>query len=168
MWKGENIRDDTIFSAVWPGKSTLHTIFQETTMRQTLMKLLLCFLLLMPLFTLADLHSYALVNDDGTIQVRGRTVHFYGIYIPETNYNCQTFIRPVQCGQRAALALKFKIQGFVRCEEKSRNEDRSINAICRVGVSSFSEGKTWPLIYYVMAGPWPCRMRLLNTMSWSA
>lgn len=121
-------------------------------MRQTLMKLLLCFLLLMPLFTLADLHSYALVNDDGTIQVRGRTVHFYGIYIPETNYNCQTFIRPVQCGQRAALALKLKIQGFVRCEEKSRNEDRSINAICRVGVSSFSEGED--LAAYLLRHGW--------------
>lgn len=109
-------------------------------------------LLLLPLSALGDLHSYALVNDDGTIQVRGRTVHLYGIYIPETNYNCQTFIRPVQCGQRAALALKLKIQGFVRCEEISRNKDRSINAICRVDVSSFSEGED--LAAYLLRRGW--------------
>ena len=120
-------------------------------MRLLLMKLLL-YCLLLPPPALADLHSYALINDDGTMQVRGRTVHLYGVYIPETNYNCQTFIRPVQCGQRAALALKFKVQGFVRCEEKSRNKDRSINAICRVGVSSFSEGED--LAAYLLRHGW--------------
>ena len=112
----------------------------------------LLYLLLLPLSSQGDLHSYALVNDDGTLQVRSRTVHLYGIYIPETSYNCQTFIRPVQCGQRAVLALKFKIQGFVRCEEKSVNNDRSINAVCRVGVSSFSEGED--LAAYLLRQGW--------------
>ena len=114
--------------------------------------LLICVCLFMPLYSLADLHSYALVNDDGSLQVRGRTVHLYGIYIPETSRNCQTFIRPIQCGQRAALALKFKIQGFVRCEEQSQNADRSVNAICRVGVSSFSEGED--LAAYLLRHGW--------------
>ena len=114
-----------------------------------LLKGLLCSLCWLPFASQADLHSYALVNDDATLQVRGRTVH---LYVPDTGYNCQTFIRPVQCGQRAALALKFKIQGFVHCEEQSRNEDRSINAICRVGVSSFSDGED--LAAYLLRQGW--------------
>ncbi len=74
--------------------------------------------------------SYALVNEDATLRVSGRRIHLYGIYVPPTNRLCRGDIRPVRCAPRAALALKFKIQGFVRCEEKARHRDRSITALC--------------------------------------
>ena len=75
--------------------------------------------------------SYAFVNDDATLEVSGRLVHLFGIYIPPTNRFCRSNMRPVKCASRAALALEFKIQGFVECEEKARNRDRSIVALCR-------------------------------------
>ena len=86
------------------------------------------------------LHGYALVEDDGSLLVERRHVHLYGIYIPDTGRQCRTTIRPVRCASRAALALEFKIQGFVRCFVQDKNPDRSVNAICYLGRSSFSDG----------------------------
>ena len=40
----------------------------------------------------------------------------------------------------------------MHCEEQSRNEDRSINAICQVGVSSFSDGED--LAAYLLRQGW--------------
>ncbi len=73
----------------------------------------------------------AFVNDDGTLRVNGRTVHLFGIHIPETAEDCRSFQRPVKCAPRAALALDFKIAAKgVRCKEQWTNNDRSITAIC--------------------------------------
>lgn len=81
----------------------------------------------------ADISSYAIVREDGTLRVKGRTIHLYGIYIPPTNRNCLKFQRPQKCGRRAALALEFKKgANFVHCEPQSRNPDGSVTAICRV------------------------------------
>lgn len=88
-----------------------------------------------------EFSSYASVAEDGSLQVGTRTVHLYGIYLPPTGYTCRTFFSPPVCGSRATLALDFKIQGFVHCEEKSRNRDRSINAVCYVKRSNFSQGE---------------------------
>ncbi len=87
-----------------------------------------------------ELHGYALINDDASLQVSGRTVHLYGIHIPDTGRKCRSNIRPVRCASRAALALDFKIQGFVRCFVQEKNRDRSVNAICYLGRSTFSDG----------------------------
>jgi endonuclease YncB( thermonuclease family) len=88
-----------------------------------------------------EFSSYASVADDGTLRVGTRKVHLYGIYIPPTGYTCRTFFSPPVCGSRATLALEFKIQGFVHCEEMSRNRDRSVNAVCYVRRSNFSQGE---------------------------
>jgi endonuclease YncB( thermonuclease family) len=74
--------------------------------------------------------SYAIVNDDATLQVSGRTIHLYGVYVPPSGRSCRTTLRPARCASRAALALDFKIQGFVRCIERVRYRDRSIGAVC--------------------------------------
>ena len=74
--------------------------------------------------------SYAHVNDDATIVVRGTTIRLAYIHIPKTGRTCRSNLRPVRCASRAALALDFKIQGFVRCEERARLTDRSISAFC--------------------------------------
>jgi len=89
----------------------------------------------------AELYSYALVRDDGSLQIKGQIVHLYGIYLPPTDRTCGSNVRPVRCASHAALELDSKIRGFVRCEPQSRNQDRSLNAICYVDSSSFSEGE---------------------------
>ena len=85
-----------------------------------------------PLPADADIESYALVRDDGSLEVRGRTIHLFGIHIPRGDRACRSSIRPVRCAPEAALALDFRIQSFVRCEVVSRNRDRSLNARCFV------------------------------------
>jgi len=99
-----------------------------------------------------EFSSYTSVEDDGSLRVGGRTVHLYGIYLPPTNYTCRTFFRPPVCGSRAALALDFKIQGFVHCEEKGAHADRSIIATCYVNRSHFSGGED--LAAYLIRKGW--------------
>jgi endonuclease YncB( thermonuclease family) len=79
-----------------------------------------------------ELNSYAMVRGDATLKVGGRhVVRLFGIHIPSTGRTCRTNLRPVTCASRAALALDFKIQGFVRCTPTHRHRDRSITAQCR-------------------------------------
>ena len=81
----------------------------------------------------AEISSFAFINDDGTLRMRNRTIHLYGIYIPETARTCMTFRRPQTCGSRAALALDFKKgANFVHCEPQEHYSDGSISAICTV------------------------------------
>lgn len=79
----------------------------------------------------SDYNSYAIVKDDGSLRVQGRTIWLYGIRIPPTYESCLTFLRPPRCGPRAVLMLELKIDPyFVHCHEISRNTDGSINARC--------------------------------------
>lgn len=105
----------------------------QTTGRILRLSWLLAALTLGTVGSAQTLSSYVFVNDDATLRIKGRTVHLYGILIPPTEETCQTFIRPVRCGSRAALALEFKIGArFVSCEPNSRNPDGSLVATCRV------------------------------------
>jgi endonuclease YncB( thermonuclease family) len=79
----------------------------------------------------ADISSYAFVQHDGTLRVDGKTIRLYGIYIPPTEDSCRMDERPVRCSSRAALALEFKISGFVRCTPQERLDDGSLTAVCR-------------------------------------
>ena len=74
----------------------------------------------------------AFVQPDGTLKVGQRIVRLFGIYIPPTNRLCRTFIRPVTCASRAALALDTKVERFVRCNEVARNRDGSVTAVCHM------------------------------------
>ncbi len=86
-----------------------------------------------------EISSYAFVQDDGSLKVSGRTIRLFGIYIPPTAQSCRTFERPVTCAPQAALALDFKIGAdFVHCTPRSRNDDGSITALCRVGGNDLS------------------------------
>jgi len=87
-----------------------------------------------------EISSYAFINDDGTLRIKRKTIHLYGIHIPKTGKHCNTNLRPPVCGSRAALALEFKIQSFVRCEIKEENTDGSLVGWCRVNASHFNEG----------------------------
>ena len=88
-----------------------------------------------------ELHSYALVQDDGSLLIKGKIVHLDGIYLPPTGRQCLSEMRPVRCGERAVLALEFRIQGFVHCFVQSVNDDGSRNATCYVDRGHFDEGE---------------------------
>jgi len=115
------------------------------------------FLLLAPMWIFnamaaGELYSYALVRDDGSLLIKGRIVHLYGIYLPPGDHTCRSNVRPVRCAPQAALELDSKIRGFVRCHPQSRNEDGSLNAICYVDSSSFSQGED--LAAYLLSAGW--------------
>jgi endonuclease YncB( thermonuclease family) len=78
----------------------------------------------------AALVSYANVRPDATLLVGSRVVRLYGIYVPPMGRTCRTNLRPVKCGSNAALALDFKIRGFVHCQQVRKHRDRSITARC--------------------------------------
>jgi len=99
-----------------------------------------------------EISSYAVVKEDGTLRISGKTVHLYGIYIPDTNHTCSRNRNPPVCGSRAVLALEFKIDGFVRCEIISRNDDGSVVGWCRVKASQFDDGED--LSAYLLQKGW--------------
>jgi endonuclease YncB( thermonuclease family) len=80
----------------------------------------------------ADIESYAIVQDDATLRVRGKTIRLYGVHIADTRPFCDSTFRPARCQTRAAVALASRIQGFVRCVPQVEYNDRSIGAFCSV------------------------------------
>lgn len=99
-----------------------------------------------------EISSSAQVNEDGTLRIRGKTIHLYGIHIPKLDRTCTTNRRPPVCGSRAAIALEFKIDGFVRCELLEENKDGSYVGRCRVDATHFDEGED--LSAYLLERGW--------------
>lgn len=86
------------------------------------------------------IRSYAVVHDDGTLTVRGYRIRLFGLYMPPSDRRCDTRIRPVRCGTRAAEALRRRITGFVDCRPKLAYKDGSVGAVCRIDASSSEAG----------------------------
>lgn len=99
-----------------------------------------------------EISSSARVNEDGSLRIDGKTIHLYGIHIPNIDYTCSKNKLPRFCGSRAAIALDFKISGFVRCEIMGENTDGSLVGWCRVNASHFSEGED--LSAYLLEHGW--------------
>jgi endonuclease YncB( thermonuclease family) len=78
----------------------------------------------------STIKSYAVVRDDATLILRNQVIRLTGIFIPENGRICEPRIRPVQCGTRAAQALRIKIQGFIECLPQARYRDGSLSAFC--------------------------------------
>lgn len=72
----------------------------------------------------------ATVYDDGTLSVGGTRVRLFGIYLPLLERTCRSVIRPAACAPKAALVLKDKVTGFVRCELVRRGGDGVLEGIC--------------------------------------
>jgi endonuclease YncB( thermonuclease family) len=87
-----------------------------------------------------ELNSYAQVRDDASLLVKGRVLHLDGLYLPPMERRCRTEIRPIRCGTPAALALAFRIQGFVHCSTQDRYDDDSFSARCFLGRTAFDDG----------------------------
>ncbi len=100
----------------------------------------------------AELFSYAAINEDGSLQLKGKTVHLYGIHIPDTGKTCRGNEIPPVCGSRAVLALDHKIDGFVRCDIRHVNADGSLVGWCRVDALYFDEGED--LSAYLLERGW--------------
>lgn len=97
--------------------------------------LLSCVLaLLTPFAAYSDeISSYAFVQDDGTLRVKGQVIRLFGIFIPDTDDLCRFSTRFSDCTSRAARALEFKKgANFVHCEVIQSNQDGTISALCRV------------------------------------
>jgi endonuclease YncB( thermonuclease family) len=84
----------------------------------------------------SDIVSYAIVQDDGSLRVRGKTIRLFGVYVPRTGRNCRSDFSPPLCGNRSVRALKVKIQGFVRCDPQAQLSDGSLSAFCYVNGNS--------------------------------
>jgi endonuclease YncB( thermonuclease family) len=102
--------------------------------------------------SLADIVGPAFVQEDGSLRVGNRTIWLYGIYLPPTGRTCETILRPTRCGSRAALALDFKIQGFVFCDQQGVYSDGSVSAVCFVRRTAFSPGDD--LAAYLLTQGW--------------
>lgn len=99
-----------------------------------------------------EISSSAIVNEDGSLRIKGKVVELYGIHIPRTDRTCTSYRRPPVCSSRAALALDFKIDGFVRCEIVGQTSNSRLIGRCRVGASSFDEGED--LSAYLLEKGW--------------
>lgn len=99
-----------------------------------------------------EISSSAIVNDDGSLRIKGKNVQLYGIHIPKTDRTCTNYRRPPVCSSRAALALDFKIDGFVRCEIVGQSDNGNLIGQCRVGSSKFNEGED--LSEYLLEKGW--------------
>lgn len=113
---------------------------------------LACLLLTATSLSAREISSYAAVNENGSLRISGKTVHLYGIYIPDTAQTCSRNRNPPICGSRAVLALELKIDGFVRCEIINRNDDGSVTGWCRVKASRFDDGED--LSAYLLQKGW--------------
>src|SRR5512134_3722296 len=82
-----------------------------------LLSVLVVALLLCARPSAAEFSSYAVLQEDASLVIQNRVVRLFGIYIPDHGQFCDTQLRPAFCGNRAATALNFKIQGFVTCQE---------------------------------------------------
>ena len=87
----------------------------------------------------SDIVSYAIVQDDGSLRVRGKTIRLFGVYMPATARGCRSDFRPPLCGNRAVRALQFKIRGFVRCDPQAELADRSLSTVCYVDGASIMD-----------------------------
>ena len=90
----------------------------------------------------SEIVSYAIVQDDGSLRVQGKTIRLFGVYMPSTGRGCRTDFRPPLCGNRSVRALKAKIRGFVHCDPQAELSDRSLSAVCYVDGDSIVDPPT--------------------------
>lgn len=88
---------------------------------------------------LSNIRSYAFINDDASLVIRGRTIDLYGIYIPRTRGSCIDRVEET-CRTRAAAALDFRVSGFIECQILAKRSNRRFIGRCYVDRTSFDAG----------------------------
>lgn len=125
----------------------------RNTTAYSLFSSLMVFFLFMPLSAVAaDMRGNALVRDDGSLKMGRQIIYLYGIYIPLTQTTCRSFLQTRRCASEAALALDFKIQGFVYCRPMGSNPDSSLSAVCYANYTSVYMGDD--LAAYLLEQGW--------------
>lgn len=99
-----------------------------------------------------EISSSARVNEDGSLRISRKTIHLFGVHLPKLDRTCNTRKRPAYCGSRAAVALDFRINGFVRCELLDERDDGSYTGRCHVDSSHFDAGED--LSAYLLERGW--------------
>ncbi|MGA7978829.1 MAG: nuclease-like protein [Chromatiaceae bacterium] len=99
-----------------------------------------------------EIVGLAIVQGDGSLLIKNRVIHLYGIYVPPTDRECRAWISPVRCSSRASLALDFRVSGFIRCYPQYENADGSLSAICYVDRTTFDPGED--LAAYLIQQGW--------------
>ena len=84
--------------------------------------------------TAAEVVGKARVIDGSTLEVGGRTVRLYGIDAPSEAQSCTQDGKTWPCGREASFALVSQVGNhWLTCEEKGRDSEDRILALCRVG-----------------------------------
>jgi endonuclease YncB( thermonuclease family) len=99
-----------------------------------------------------EIVGLAIVQNDGSLLIKGQSIELYGIYLPETSRQCTARERPVRCAPRSTLALDFRVRGFVTCQPRGISDDGRIQAVCYVDRTGLSEGKD--LAAYMLENGW--------------
>ena len=103
------------------------------------MRLLLGALLAVSMASIADARTLvvgvASVIDGDTIEIHGQRIRLFGVDSPESRQTCVDAAgRDWRCGQRAAMELADMIgSSTVRCEQRDRDRNRRIVAVCHKG-----------------------------------
>jgi hypothetical protein len=73
----------------------------------------------------ADIQSYAIVQDDATLRVQGKTIRLYGDYVVDTRLFCDSIFRPPRRRGGASAALKQAKSGSPDQRPDVRRLDRA-------------------------------------------
>ncbi len=99
--------------------------------------------------TAAEVVGKARVIDGSTLEVGGRTVRLYGIDAPSEAQSCTQDGKTWPCGREASFALVSQVGNhWLTCEEKGRDSEDRILALCRVGgkdLGRFMVAQGWAL-----------------------
>jgi endonuclease YncB( thermonuclease family) len=120
--------------------SAMKSFFMWAERRGRAVLFALALLSLLPTARAADLSGLAVVNEDATLSLHERDVALWGIHIPQSVADCETYSRPAGCGAQASLALKTRVRGFVQCERQAQRGDGVIEARCRVDEPGYDTG----------------------------
>lgn len=115
-------------------------------------RLLLGAVLLMSCASLAEARTSfvgtASVIDGDTIEIHGQRIRLFGVDAPEGRQTCVDAAGRVwRCGQRAAMELADMIgKAIVHCEQRDRDRNRRVVAVCRTGsqdLGRWMTGRGW-------------------------
>lgn len=88
------------------------------------------------------------VIDGDTIEIQGQRIRLFGVDVPEGRQTClDAEGRAWRCGQRAAMELADLIgRATVHCEQRDRDRNRRVVAVCRTGnqdLGGWMTGNGW-------------------------
>ena len=64
----------------------------------------------------ADIVSYAIVQPDATLKMRGKIIRLFGVHVPSSGRVCQRNLRPARVKQRAGNAQAYTGEDEAVCE----------------------------------------------------